>query len=147
MKAAILFGSLMIVGCVESPASKPMPPKGGKADSADQTGQGGPIQQLSCSSGNATMFRATLDGSTYDAGSHYFVVRDASIADNYSTAQLTCTGYQLDGIQCIGFWFDLKDEIGVVDVTQSGSSLTASYSALRGTLVGASLAPWPCTVQ
>jgi hypothetical protein len=148
MKTAIWFGVVMTVGCAVSPTSQ-MPSKGGKtaSDDASNTVQVGPIQQLSCSSSQYTLFKATLDGSSYVAGSNFFVVRDASIFDNYASANLICAGSQLDQIRCIGFWFDDQDQIGEVSVTNTASGPTASYAGLQGDLVGASAVPWPCTVQ
>jgi hypothetical protein len=111
-----------------------------------QTAQGD-VQTLRCTSGGADLFKATLDGSSYDPGSGVFDVSDATIRDNYATATLICTGHTLPEIDCIGFWFDLAEQVGEVTTANGASGLTASYVAVRGDLVFMSTPPWACTVE
>jgi hypothetical protein len=143
MKTPPVVGFLFAVGCTQGTTSPSSPdPGGGKAD-----GPGGAVQTLRCTSGFSDEFRATLDASGFEPGSGYFDVRDARIRDNYAAAELICTGHTLGEIDCIGFWFDIGDEIGEVKTTSDGTTLTAAYAPLKGDLVHMRTPPWSCTVK
>jgi hypothetical protein len=146
MKNSALVILLAATACaIEHGSSQTQPSSSsGKGDSSTP---GGAVQKLLCSTGNFRQFSATLDGSGYDAGSGFVDVRDARVNDGYATASLICTGHRPEQIDCIGFWFDVADEIAEVTTANDGTGLTASHISLRGDLVQPSTSPWPCTMQ
>lgn len=146
MKNSAVMALVFAMGCgVEHAPSGAQ--QAGSSGKADQGTQGGTVQTLSCSLGNFREFRATLDGTGYQAGSGYFDARDARVMDGYATAELICVGHRLEEIDCIGFWFGVASEVAEVTTTNGATGLTASHSSLRGDLVHMNSSPWPCTVQ
>jgi hypothetical protein len=104
-------------------------------------------QSLVCTSGNDfERFGATLDDSSFDAGSGLFRVEKAWINDNYANAQLLCTGYRLGEITCVGFWFNQGSRIVKVTVRNQDGVFKAVHTELEGGPIY-NTSPWPCTVQ
>jgi len=107
----------------------------------------GQTKSLSCSGGPSfEVFKATLDYSGYDPKSGYFSVKDASVIDNYATAQLICVGYSLESIDCVGYVFGARGNVIELNLTKSNATgvWSAQYTPIVGDLVQQHDGPWPC---
>ena len=101
---------------------------------------------LQCSSPNPYQsFGANLDYSAFDKNSGYFDVKEATIQDNYATANLICSGYTVKEIGCVGFWFDTSEHIVEVQIVNHKGNLSAIYRALKGVQLKGG--PWPCVIK
>ncbi|MBI3542562.1 MAG: hypothetical protein HY075_04730 [Deltaproteobacteria bacterium] len=91
-------------------------------------------------------FTATLDFSSFDSGSGLFRVAKASIVDNYASARLTCAGYRLKDVECVGFWFEQTGRIADVRIAKTEDGYAAYYRTLTGDRpIGGG--PLPCSVE
>jgi hypothetical protein len=144
MKNSILAVLVIAAGCAADSATSDEAAADGKGDQASANGS---VKTLECSAAPYMTFRAKLDSSGWDPGSGFFSARNARIIDNYASASLICTGHTLTEIDCIGFWFDISEQVAEVTTQDNGGGLTASYVSLKGDLVNMSTPPWACTVQ
>jgi hypothetical protein len=106
-------------------------------------------RKLLCTSGNPfEAFGATLDDSQYDTGSGYFAITKPSYLDNYlSLSQMTCVGYDLKTLDCVGFAFGQGSRIEEVTLVERDGGWVAQLKALKGGEMGMHGGPWPCTVR
>jgi hypothetical protein len=160
MSRSLFFALLFLAACGglssegSMTAAEPSAPASDKTDdpsattAASKASKPEALRTLNCTSGPVFQtFRATLDGTDFDPGSGLFVVRDATINDNYANATLHCTGNTPEEIDCIGFWFESSDEVVEVTTARAAGKLTASYHSLKGDLVKMHTAPWACTIN
>jgi hypothetical protein len=77
-------------------------------------------------------FAAVLDSSGYEKDSGHFKVRNAQVTDNYSTADLICTGMALKEIDCVGFWRNRVGHIVRVKTLGSDDRLVVVYRTITG---------------
>jgi hypothetical protein len=102
---------------------------------------------LECTNGpQYERLEARLAEDSPEPGSGYVRVVDASITDNYATAQLTCVGDRPQEVTCVGFWFNRSNEVVEVKVRKRGGRLTSTYRPLVGSYAQ-NPGPWPCEIK
>ena len=105
-------------------------------------------KKLTCTTGQPYQtVHATLDYSTFDPGSGFFDVIDATLVDNFATASLSCAGHTLDNVTCVGFMFMDTESIVKVKVRKADDNdgHIMEYTMLEG--MGLHGGPWPCEVN
>ncbi len=101
---------------------------------------------LVCTSGKVyETLSAKLDYDGFISGSGLFIVEEASLRHHYATANLVCAGYKMEGLSCVGFWFNHRESMVEVEFTNNHGVFSASFKPLRG--MDLASGPWPCTIK
>lgn len=104
-------------------------------------------KQLQCGDQtNFNHFTATLDYSSFNAGTGFFVVTDAYIVDGYAMASLQCAGQTLNEINCVGFWFNSPEYIAHVAIKTENGKVVSSHDNLTKSPI-AEASAIPCTIN